>query len=97
MKEIEKNIAMPGFVGGFQYSKENKMEGMMTTLAKLYEKPSASNKVFLMKNLFKMNISEGRSIVDHLNEFNTATNQLSFVGVNFDDEVRDILILWSFP
>ena len=93
MKEIEKNIAVPGFVGGFQYSKEKKMEGMMTTLAKLYEKPSASNKVFLMKCLFNMNMLEGRSFADHLNEFNTVTNQLSSLGVNFDDEFRDVLIL----
>jgi len=29
--------------------------------------------------------------------FNTVTNQLSFVGVNFDDEVRALLILCSLP
>ena len=34
--------------------------------------------------------------VDHLNEFNMVTNQLSSVGVNFDDEVRALLILSSF-
>jgi hypothetical protein len=36
---------------------------------------------------------EGGFVDDHLNEFNMVTNQLSYVGVNFDDEVRDILIL----
>ena len=60
----------------------------MKALAKLYEKSSVSNKVFLMKNLFNMKMSEGGSVVDHLNEFNTVTSQLSFVGVTFDDEVR---------
>ena len=40
-----------------------------------------------------MKMLEGGSIADHLNEFNTVTNQLSFVGVKFDEEVRDILIL----
>jgi hypothetical protein len=44
-----------------------------------------------------MNMSEGGSVVDHLNEFNTITNQLSSVKVNFDDEVRDLLILCSLP
>ena len=62
----------------------------MSALSKLYEKPSASNKVFLMK------MSEGGSIADHLNEFNTLTSQLSSVKVNFDDEVRALLILCSF-
>ena len=57
----------------------------MDALAKLYEKPSASNKVFLMKRLFNMKILEGGSIADHLNEFNTVTNKLSYVKVTFDD------------
>jgi hypothetical protein len=50
-----------------------------------------------MKILFKMKMSEGGSIVDHLNEFNTVTNQLSYVKVDFDDEVRALLILYSLP
>ena len=44
-----------------------------------------------------MNMSEGGSVVDHLNEFNTITSQLSYVKVNFDDEVMALLILCSFP
>jgi hypothetical protein len=81
----------------FNISKENIMKGLMDTLAKLYEKPSASNKVFLMKRLFNMKMSEGGSVADHLNEFNTVTNQLSSVKVDFDDEVRALLILCSLP
>ena len=46
----------------------------MKALAKLYEKPSASNKVFLMKRLFNMKMSEGGSVSDHLNEFNMFTS-----------------------
>ena len=69
----------------------------MSTLSKLYEKPSASNEVFLMKRLFNMKMSKSGSIADHLNEFNTLTSQLSSVKVNFDDEVRALLILCSFP
>ena len=69
----------------------------MSALGKLYEKRSASNKVFLMKHLFNMKMSEGVYVANHLNEFNTVTNPLCFVGVKFDDEVRDILILCSFP
>jgi hypothetical protein len=33
----------------FNISKENKTKELMDALAKLYKKPSASNKVFLMK------------------------------------------------
>ena len=67
----------------------------MSALGKLYEKPLASNKVFLMKHLFNMNMSEGGSIADHLNEFNTLTSQLSSVKVKFDDEVRALRIFCS--
>jgi hypothetical protein len=38
----------------FNISKEKTTKGLMDALAKLYEKPSASNKVFLMKRLFNM-------------------------------------------
>ena len=79
----------------FNISKEKTTIDLINALAKLYEKPSASNKVFLMKHLFNMKMSEGGSITDHLNDFNTVTNQLSSVGVNFDDEVRALLILCS--
>ena len=38
----------------FNISKEMTKEGLMSTLAKLYEKPLASNKVFIMNHLFNM-------------------------------------------
>ena len=67
----------------FNILKEKTTKGLMSALSKLYKKPSASNKVFLMKHLFNMKISEGGSVADHLNEFNTLTSQLSSVKVNF--------------
>ena len=65
---------------------------LMETLAKLYEKPSALNKVFLMKCLFNMKMGERGSIANHLNEFNIVTSQLSFIKISFDEEVRDLLL-----
>jgi hypothetical protein len=81
----------------FNISKEKTTKGLMDALAKLYEKPSASNKVFLMKRLINMKMLEGGSVADHLNDFNTITNKLSYVKVDFDDEVRVLLILCSLP
>ena len=49
----------------FNILKEKTTEGVMSTLSKLYEKPSASNKVFLMKSLFNIKMSEGGSVADH--------------------------------
>jgi hypothetical protein len=81
----------------FNILKEKTMMGLMDALSKFYEKPSTSNKVFIMKRLFNMKMLEGGSVADHLNEFNTVTNQLSSVKVDFDDEVRALLILCSLP
>ena len=58
----------------FNILKENTKEGVMSTLAKLYEKPLASNNIFLMKSLFNMKMSEGGYVADHLNEFNILVN-----------------------
>ena len=58
----------------FNISKETTTSGLMEALSRLYEKPSASNKVFLMKRLFNMKMSEGGSVADHLNDFNTVTS-----------------------
>ena len=55
----------------FNITKVMTIEDLMKTLATLYEKPSASNKVFLMKYLFNMKMVEGGYIADNLNEFNT--------------------------
>jgi hypothetical protein len=81
----------------FNILKEKTMKELMDALAKLYENPLTSNKVFLMKILFNMKMSKGGSLANHLNEFNMVTNQLSSVKVEFDDEVRALLILCSLP
>jgi len=81
----------------FNISSDNTTEYMMKKFFSLYEKPSASNKVFFMKHLFNMKMPEGGSVTDHLNEFNTVTSKLSSHKVNFDDDIMAILILCSFP
>ena len=81
----------------FNIKKVKTTEDLMKTLATLYEKSSALNKVFLMKHLFNMKMVEGGSVTGHLNEFNTIISQLSFVGVNFEEEIRALMILCSLP
>ena len=58
----------------FNITKAKMKEEFMQTLARLYENPFASNKVFLLKYLFNMKMAEGGSVADHLNEFNTITS-----------------------
>ena len=69
----------------------------MAALSSMYEKPSASNKVHLMRRLFNLRMTEGASVAQHLNELNTITTQLSSVEIEFDDEVRALILLSSLP
>jgi hypothetical protein len=41
----------------FNISKEKTLKELMDALDKMYEKPSTSNKVFLMRRLFNMKMS----------------------------------------
>lgn len=42
-----------------------------------------------------MKMAEVKIVAEHLNKFNTVTSQLTSVGINFDSEVRALLILSS--
>ena len=64
---LSKNVA-------HNIAKEKMTIGMMQALANMYEKPSANNKVYLMKKLFNLRMPEGGSVVEHLNSFNTVVN-----------------------
>ena len=54
--------------------KEKTTSDLMKALSGIYEKPSANNKVHLMKKLFNLKMAENVSVVQHLNKFNTITN-----------------------
>ena len=56
--------------------KEKTIVDLMKVLSSIYEKPSTNNKVHLMKKLFNLKMVENASVAQHLNEFNTITNQL---------------------
>ncbi|KAE8686500.1 cytochrome P450 71A9-like [Hibiscus syriacus] len=81
----------------FNIAKEKTTAGLMAALSSMYEKPSASNKVHLMRRLFNLRMAEGASMAQHLNELNTITTQLSSVEIEFDDEVRALILLSSLP
>ena len=65
----------------------------MKALSGTYGKPSANNKVHLMKKLFNLKMAENASVAQHLNKFYTIINQLSSVEIDFDDEIC-ALIFW---
>ena len=50
-----------------------------------------------MKKLFNLKMAENASVAQHLNKFNTIINQLSFVEIDFADEIRALIVLASLP
>ena len=78
-------------------TKEKTIAELMAALSRMYEKPSANNKVHLMKKLFNLKMVEGTPVTQHLNEFNTITNQLSYVKIDFVDEIRVLILLTLLP
>jgi hypothetical protein len=44
-----------------------------------------------------LNIAEDTSVAQHLSEFNIITNQLSFVEMDFYDEIHALIVLASLP
>jgi hypothetical protein len=77
--------------------KEMTTVGLVMALSGMYEKSSANNKVHLMKKLFNLKMAKGAAMAKHLNEFNTITNQLSSVEIEFDDEIHALIVLGSLP
>ncbi|GJR46899.1 retrovirus-related pol polyprotein from transposon TNT 1-94 [Tanacetum coccineum] len=59
------------------------------------KKPSASNKMFLIRQLVNTKIKEGASVVDHGNEFKSILSRLVLVVIKFDDEVHAMFLLSS--
>lgn len=66
---------------------------LMVALFGMYEKTLANNKVHLMKKLFNLKMIKYMSIAQYLNDFNTITNQLSSVEIQFDDKIRKLILL----
>ena len=79
----------------FNIIKDKTTSDLLKALSNMYEKSSAMNKVYLMRRLFNVQISEGGFVAGHINKFNMIVSQLSLVEINFEDEIK-ALILKSF-
>ncbi|KAL8170647.1 hypothetical protein V2J09_022451 [Rumex salicifolius] len=70
---------------------------MLATLSMMYDKPSAANKVHLMRSRFSLRMGEGTTVANHLSEFNMTITKLDLVEIKFDDEVQALILLSSLP
>ncbi|KAJ0078355.1 hypothetical protein Patl1_36722 [Pistacia atlantica] len=76
---------------------ETTTTALMKILSDMCEKPFANNKVHLMKKKINLKMREGAFMTEHMNDFNTLINQLSFVKIDFDEEVHALIFLASLP
>ncbi|KAL4554254.1 hypothetical protein LXL04_039612 [Taraxacum kok-saghyz] len=81
----------------FNILKETSAKGIMEALSNMYEKPSAANKVFLIRELVNTRMREGNSVTVHINNFNSILSRLGSVRIKFEDEVQALLLLSSLP
>ena len=75
--------------------KEKTTSGLLKALSNMYEKPSALNKVHLMRRFFNLQMSETGFVSDHINEFNMIVSQLNSVDINFEDEIKALILMSS--
>ena len=55
------------------------------------------NKVYLMRRLFNLQMSENGSVSDYINEFNIIVSQLNYVDISFKDEIKVFILISSLP
>ncbi|CAA6655922.1 unnamed protein product [Spirodela intermedia] len=67
---------------------EKTLSGLMKSLLNMYENTSPSTKLYLIRRLFNLKMTEGTSIKDHINEFDLITNQLDSTSIMLDDEFK---------
>ncbi|GJV39806.1 hypothetical protein Tco_1418246 [Tanacetum coccineum] len=87
---LAKNVA-------FNIVNEKTTFSLLKALSNMYEKPSALNKVFLIRQLVNTKMTEGVTVIDHVNEFNLVISKLLSVDIKFDDEMHALLLLSSLP
>jgi len=83
-----KNIAYNIFNKKTTYS-------LIKALSNMYEKSSASNKEFLIRQLVNTKMREGSSVINHVNEFNSLLSILVSINIKFEDDVQVPLLLSS--
>lgn len=66
-------------------------------LEDMYEVTNAQSKVFMMRKLMNLKLNEGRSVAEHLNDFEGLIAQLTTTGLVLDDETQACLLLGSLP
>lgn len=64
----------------------------MATSYGMYKKPLTNDNIYLMKNFFNLKMGKDLSVTMHLNKFSSIIIQMSSVEIEFNDEVRALIM-----
>ena len=78
-------------------SQEINAEALWEKLKSLYERKTTQNKASIARKLVNLKLKEGKSIADHLSEFQDLVNQMVTMKLVVDDELQALLLLSSLP
>ncbi|KAF2315489.1 hypothetical protein GH714_039930 [Hevea brasiliensis] len=80
-----------------QICNEKHARTLWSKLESLHASKRGKNKLFLLNKMIQLKFREGSSIADHLNEFRGTVDQLSGMGIKFDDEILGLWLLNTLP
>ncbi|PHT29972.1 hypothetical protein CQW23_30471 [Capsicum baccatum] len=76
---------------------ETHARSLSDKLETLYASKTGNNKLFMLKQLMNIRYKEGSPIFDHINDFQGVLDQLSEMGVKFDEEIQGLWLLNTMP
>ena len=76
---------------------ETHARSLWNKLETLYASKTGNNKLFLLKRLMNIRYKESSPISDHINNFQGILDQLSGMGVKFDEEIQGLWLLNTLP
>jgi len=77
--------------------RETNARALWIKFEQLYARKTGNNKMFLIKQLLALKYIDRTLMTDHLNNFQGIMNQLSAMGLKFDEEIQGLLLLGSLP
>ena len=72
---------------------EKTITGLWSKLEILYMAKSLSNKLYLKKQIYRLRMKEGTTVLEHLNFFNKVIGELPTVDVKIDEEDKALILL----